>query len=383
MSLLEDIQDFSSCISRYSTNKVTFCAQSLESQKKVLTKKIIKRRGQLSRPTVHLGMVGIVAGVLVGGSFMGGSSSSNTQYPQADAATPQDIPQAELQSFSGDSLDNMNTQTLISDKPRDQILDYTVSPGETLSHIAEKFGIDTNTIKWANELEDKDSIKPGQVLKILPVSGLAHQVVRGDTVYSIAKKYDTNPQAIVDFPFNDISENLGLRIGQIIIVPDGTPVEKPRPSKAPVKVVEGPSDTKAPDNKSGGSKQGSGIGTGSFMWPVRGLITQSFKSYHPGIDIAGSAGDPVVAADGGEVIVSGWTDNTGYGNRVMIKHPNGYVTLYGHLLADSHKVKAGDKVSKGQVIGLRGSTGRSTGPHLHFEVRKPGTSNQNPLSFLK
>ncbi len=382
MSLLEDIQDFSSLISRYSTHKVTFCAATFETQKKVVTKKIIKRRGQLSRPTVHLGMVGIVAGVLIGGSFMGGSSSTTSQYPEADAATPQEIPQAELASFSGDSLDTMNAETLISEKPRDQILEYTVVPGETLSQIAEKFGIDTNTIKWANDLEDKDTIKPGQKLKILPVSGVAHQVVRGNTVYSIAKKYDTNPQAIVDFPFNDIGENLGLRIGQIIIVPDGTPEEKPRPSKAPVKVVEGPIDTP----KSGDSKptpKGNGIGTGSFMWPVRGLVTQGFKSYHPGIDIAGSAGDPVVAADGGEVIVSGWVDNTGYGNRVMIKHPNGYVTLYGHLLADSHKVKTGDKVSKGQVIGLRGSTGRSTGPHVHFEVRRPGASNQNPMNFLK
>ncbi len=381
MSLLEDIQDFSSLISRYSTHKVTFCAESFEAQKKVVTKKIIKRRGQLSRPTVHLGMVGIVAGVLVGGSFMSGTSSTSPQYPEADAATPQEIPQAELAAFGGDSLDNMNAQTLISDKPRDQIIDYTVKSGETLSQIADNFGIDSNTIKWANDLEDKDAIKPGQVLKILPVSGVAHHVVRGDTVYSIAKKYDTNPQAIVDFPFNDIGENLSLRISQIIIVPDGTPEEKPRPSKAPVKVVEGPTDTKKPGDKP--TKQGNGIGTGSFMWPVRGLITQGFKSYHPGLDIAGSSGDPVVAADGGEVIVSGWTDNTGYGNRVMIKHPNGYVTLYGHLLSNSNRVKTGDKVSKGQVIGLRGSTGRSTGPHLHFEVRKPGSANQNPSNFLK
>lgn len=378
MSLLEDIQDFSSLISRYSTHKVAFCANSFESHKKTITKKIIKRRGQLSRPTVHLGMVGIVAGVLVGGSFMDGTSSTSSQYPEADAATPQEIPRAELAAFSGMSLDSMNTQTLISDKPRDQILDYTVKSGETLSEIAANFGIDSNTIKWANDLEDKDSIKPGQVLKILPVSGVSHQVVRGDTVYSIAKKYDTNPQAIVDFPFNDIGENLGLRIGQVIIVPDGTPIEKPRPSKAPVKVVDSPTSSKP-----GQSSTGSGVGTGSFMWPVRGLITQGFKSYHTGLDIAGSSGDPVVAADGGEVIVSGWTDNTGYGNRIMIKHPNGYVTLYAHLLSNSNKVKTGDKVSKGQVIGLRGSTGRSTGPHLHFEIRKPGAANQNPSNFLK
>jgi murein DD-endopeptidase MepM/ murein hydrolase activator NlpD len=272
----------------------------------------------------------------------------------------------------------MNSETLISDKPRDEIMEYEVKSGETLSQIAEKFDISTDTVKWSNDLEDKDTIKPGQILKIMPVTGIAHQVTRGDTVYTIAKKYDTNPQAIVDFPFNDIGENLGLRIGQIIIVPDGTPPEKPKATKAPVQVVDGPKETtKKP------TTQGDGKSTGSLSWPVRGLITQGYKSYHKGIDIAGSTGDAVVAADGGEVIVSGWVDNTGYGNRIMIKHSNGLVTLYGHLQANSNRVKTGDKVSKGQVIGLRGSTGRSTGPHLHFEVRKPGAANQNPMNYLK
>ncbi len=379
MSLSNDVHDFTTLISTYSFNKAKKCGDVFENQKKNITKKIIKRRGQLSRPTVHLGMAGIVAGVLVGGSFVGGSADNSSQYPEVDAATPQQIPQAELASFIGASLDDMSTETIISEKPRDSIIEHEVQGGETISQIAEKYGIDTNTIKWANDIEDNDSIKPKQKLKILPVVGVAHQVVRGDTVYSIAKKYDTNPQGIVDFPFNDIGENLSLRIGQVVIVPDGTPPEKPRPTKAPVKVIEGP--TSKPDKPS--TSQSDGKSTGSFIWPVRGLITQNFRSYHPGVDIAGSSGDAVVAADGGEVIVSGWVDNTGYGNRVMIKHSNGLITLYGHLQANSNKVKVGDKVSKGQVIGLRGSTGRSTGPHLHFEVRRPGQSNANPMNYLK
>jgi murein DD-endopeptidase MepM/ murein hydrolase activator NlpD len=377
MSLLNDIQDFSSLVSAYTAHKAGFCARSFESGKKNITKKIIKRRGQLSRPTVHLGMAGIAAGVLVGGGLIGGSSPGSTDYPQADAATPQQIPQTELAAFIGNSLDSMNSETIISEKPRDEILEHEVKSGETISQIAEQYGISSDTIKWGNEMEDKDTIKPGQKLRILPVTGVAHQVTRGDTVYSIAKKYDTNPQAIVDFPFNDIGENLGLRIGQIIIVPDGTPPEKPRATKAPVPVIDGPKDTKP--TKPGGD----GKSTGSYTWPVRGLITQNYKSYHKGIDIAGSAGDTVVAADGGEVIVSGWVDNTGYGNRIMIRHSDGTVTLYGHLQSGSNKVKAGDKVSKGQAIGNRGSTGRSTGPHLHFEVRKSGSSFVNPINYLK
>jgi murein DD-endopeptidase MepM/ murein hydrolase activator NlpD len=378
MSLSSDVQDFSNLISTYSFNKARGCGVLFENQKRIITKKIMKRRGQFSRPTVHLGMAGIVAGVLVAGRFVGGSSDSSSQYPEVDAATPQQIPQAELDSFVGGSLDDMSTETIISEKPRDQIIEHTVEGGQTISQIAQLYQVDTNTIRWANGLEDTDTIKPGQKLKILPVIGVAHQVVRGDTVYSIAKKYDTNPQAIVDFPFNDIGENLGLRIGQVIIVPDGTPPEKPRATKAPAKVVEGPASQ--PNTK---PSTGDGKSTGSLIWPVRGLITQGFRSYHTGVDIAGSAGDAVVAADGGEVIVSGWVDNTGYGNRVMIKHSNGLVTLYGHLQANSNKVKAGDKVSKGQVIGLRGSTGRSTGPHLHFEVRRPGQGNANPMNYLK
>jgi murein DD-endopeptidase MepM/ murein hydrolase activator NlpD len=377
MSLSSDVQDFSNLISTYSFNKARSCGTVFENQKRNITKKIMKRRGQFSRPTVHLGMAGIVAGVLVAGRFIGGSSDNSAQYPEVDAATPQQIPEAELASFIGGSLDDMSTETLISEKPRDQIIEHVVEGGQTISQIAQIYQIDTNTIRWANSLEDTDTIKPGQKLKILPVPGVAHQVIRNDTVYTIAKKYDTNPQAIVDFPFNDIGENLGLRIGQVIIVPDGTPPEKPRATKAPAQVVQGPS--------SGNTKPSTGDGksTGSFIWPIRGLITQGFRSYHTGVDIAGSTGDAVVAADGGEVIISGWVDNTGYGNRIMIKHSNGLVTLYAHLQANSNKVKVGDRVSKGQVIGLRGSTGRSTGPHLHFEVRRPGQSNANPMNYLK
>jgi murein DD-endopeptidase MepM/ murein hydrolase activator NlpD len=384
MSLLQDIQDYSSCISRYSQNKIIFCGQLFESQKKNLTKKIIKRRGQFSRPTVHVGMAGIIAGVLLSNGLVGSSSKTARNYPEADAATPQQIPQEELTSYKGDSFDSANMETVVSEKVRDSIIEHEVKPGETISQIASNYDIDTNTIRWANDLSDADAIKPGQKLKILPVSGVAHQVVRADTVYSIAKKYDTNPQSIVDFPFNDIGENLTLQIGQILIVPDGAPPEKPHATKAPAPVVSGPTTDAKPGTKEPTPpSQGTGKSIGKFIWPVRGLITQGFSKFHTAVDIAGSQGDAVVAADGGEVIVSGWTDNTGYGNRIMIKHPNGYVTLYGHLLVGCNKVKVGDKVSQGQQIGCRGNTGRSTGPHTHFEIRKPGSSNLNPLSFLK
>ena len=180
MSLSNDIQDFSNLICKYSLHKAQYCGCVFEDQKKNVTKKIMKRRGQLSRPTVHLGMAGIVAGVLVGGSLVGNSSDQHSQFPEVDAATPQQIPETELASFIGTSLGDMSTETIISEKPRAEIVEHDVKGGETLSQIAEQYGLDTNTVKSANDMEDKDTIKPGQKLKILPVIGVAHQVQNAD-----------------------------------------------------------------------------------------------------------------------------------------------------------------------------------------------------------
>ena len=374
MPIKEEVREFTIILANYSKKRTLQGARIFEKHKKNVTKKIMKRRGQLSRPVVHIGMGGLVTTIVMGSGLVGGSTDVASQYPEIEAATQQSLPQAELAAFLGE-LSSVSMSTTVSEKPRDQIIEYEVQGGDTLSSIAKKFDITVETIKWANNIEDIASIKPGQKLKILPLTGVAHQVQRGDTVYTIAKKYDTNPQSIVDFPFNDIGENLGIRIGQVLIVPDGTPPEKPRATKTPTRIITGP-------NQTASGKQGDGVSRGNYVWPVRGLISQGYRNYHKAIDIAGGSGDTVVAADGGEVIVSGWVDNSGYGNRIMIKHPNGEITLYAHLLANSNKVKTGDKVSQGQEIGQRGSTGRSTGPHLHFEIRKGGTLI-NPLSVLK
>lgn len=373
MPIHNELHEFSLEVINYSKKRSLQSLSRIENHKKNITKKIMKRRGQLSRPAVHFGMGTIVTAIVMSSGLIGGSSEVSSQDPEVDAPTQQRLPQTELAAYLGE-LHALEMQTTISEKPRDQILEYEVKGGDTLSSIAQQFDISTDTLKWANGLEDTNSIKPGQTLKILPVSGVAHTVQRGDTVYTIAKKYDTNPQSIVDFPFNDIGENLSIRIGQVLIVPDGSPPEKPKPTKAPAKIIQVPAQAPTDTN--------TGVAKGSFIWPVRGLITQYYKNYHKGLDIAGDTGTPVVAADGGEVLVSGWVDNSGYGNRVLIRHDNGYVTLYAHLQSGSNRVKTGDKVSQGQVIGLRGSTGRSTGPHLHFEIRKGG-SFVNPLSVLK
>ena len=252
---------------------------------------------------------------------------------------------------------------------RDSVLNYEVKPGDTVSKIAADQGIDSDTIRWANNLSSVDNIKPGQILKILPVSGVLHKVARGETIFSIAKKYSTGSQGIVDYPFNTFvdDETFSLAVGQELIVPDGQ-IPNIQPGSSLRYVAQ--------------TTPNAGVvsATGNFVWPISGVITQRFAWYHRGADIATGFGTPVLAADAGRIIVAGWPDNGGYGNRVMIDHGNGYVTLYGHL--SSISVSVGQTVRRGDRVGLEGSTGRSTGPHLHFEVRKNGVP-QNPFEYLK
>jgi len=257
--------------------------------------------------------------------------------------------------------------TIISEKPRDKIIEYEVLGGDTVSGIAEKFGISVETVKWANDMSDVDDIRPGDTLKILPVSGVAHTVGSGDTIYSVAKKYQAEAQAILDFPFNEVGDDFALKVGQILIVPDGAPPQKPKPPPtqylAKVNIPQGPISA-----------------VGQFLWPAFGQLAQYFSWYHPAIDISNTAGGAIRAADSGKVIVAGWPDSSGYGRRIIIDHGNGFTTLYAHL--SSTAVSVGQYVSRGQTIGMMGSTGRSTGVHLHLEIRKNGVA-QNPLSLLK
>ena len=199
----------------------------------------------------------------------------------------------------------------------------------------------------------------------MPISGIAHKVVSGDTIYSIAKNYRASAQAIIDFPFNDIGDDFQLASGQLLVIPDGAPPEKPKPVPTQYLARENIPITD--------------LGTAQFIWPASGGISQYFSWYHPGIDIDNLGGGPIYAADSGTVTVSGWPDNYGYGNRVVVDHGNGFTTLYAHLSAVY--VSSGQKVAKGDVIGAMGSTGRSTGTHLHIEIRKDGTA-LNPLGLL-
>ena len=260
-----------------------------------------------------------------------------------------------------------SVETEFSVKPRDRIINYKVRKGDTLSKIAKKFGITVETIKWANNLKG-DRVKVGQVLKIPPVSGVVHKVKPGETIYSIAKKYKVDPQNIVNFPFNEFADpdTFALRPGQILYVPGGVIVEKKRTS--PVSKRRYLAQVQA------GVK-----GTGNFIWPATGRITQYPTWYHMAVDIANRSAPNIISADSGTVVYAGCL-RYGYGCHVVIDHGNGFRTLYAHL--SQIYVSVGQRVIQGQAIGRMGSTGRSTGTHLHFEIRR-GRRLLNPLKFLR
>lgn len=257
-------------------------------------------------------------------------------------------------------------QTSISLKPRDKILDYTVEKGDALSTIAEKFGISIETIRWANNLTN-DNITVGDSFRILPVTGIAHKVAKGESVYTIAKKLDTDPQKIVDFPFNDFAnpETFSLVEGQILIVPDGVKPAEQSTFRRQVYIASGPVTI-------------SGLG---FTWPVRGIVSQFATWYHMALDIAADSGSAIVASQNGVVSsVSAGTWDSGYGTSVYVR--NGDVeTHYAHL--GGVNVSVGQQVAAGStILGWIGMTGRTTGPHVHFEVIKNGVL-VNPLSYLQ
>ncbi len=223
---------------------------------------------------------------------------------------------------------------------------YVVKDGDSLSQIAQMFGVSPNTILWANNIAKGSAIVSGQELLILPINGVQYTVKKGDTLASIAKKFKGNEEEIISY--NHLASAEAISVGETLTIPGGE-IEAPKPAYA-----------------SSGSKASSY--SGYFIHPVPGAVkTQGIHGYN-GIDFGARVGASVRSSAGGKVLVSrtsGW--NGGYGNYIVVEHQNGTQTLYAHL--SGNIVYAGQQVVQGQVIGYVGNTGRSTGPHLHFEVR--------------
>jgi murein DD-endopeptidase MepM/ murein hydrolase activator NlpD len=264
--------------------------------------------------------------------------------------------------------------TVIPTRPRDTVTEYTVVAGDSVFSIAVNFNLKPETVLWANHhlLQDKpDELSIGMVLKIPPTDGIVYQWKAGDDLGYIAYQYKAKEADIVNWPGNQVDlSNPSFAPGQMVMIPGGRreivqwiipTIPRGRAGVSPN--LLGPGTCK-------GGYEGA-YGTGSFAWPSsqRVISGNDYWSGHLGIDIAVSIGDNISASDSGVVVFSGWAYG-GYGNMVMIDHGNGYQTLYAHLSAAI--ARCGQSVQKGQLIGSAGSTGNSTGPHLHFEVRYGG-----------
>jgi murein DD-endopeptidase MepM/ murein hydrolase activator NlpD len=356
LNLVSDIKLFFVELYKFIYRNLHLSFLSFENRKGVFVTALYRQRGKMARRLTHSGMatltvLGVMIAPIVAQEFPGNN------------VDPWEIATSTVLSAT---TEDPGIDTLISDKVRDKIILYEVQEGDNIKSVAQKFGVDEDTIRWQNDLVG-DRIKIGQTLEVLPVTGIAHKVVKGDTVYSISKKYDTEAQGIVDFPFNTFSndETFELAIGQIVIVPDGI---KPAAIQTSPRIRQITPDA------------GTVVASGQFVWPTAGSITQKYVWYHKGVDIANRGLPAVLAADSGKVVIAGWPDGNGYGNRVMIDHGNGYKTLYAHM--SKIYVIPGQTVARGAPIGQMGSTGRSTGPHLHFEVIQNGVY-LNPLNYLK
>lgn len=314
---------------------------------------------------------------------------------------------------------------------------YTIQEGDTLRDVAATYGVELSTLIAANTLEDPDLILPGQQIVIPPSEGVMVEVQAGDTLWAIATRWGADPDDIYNHPMNGMTNADLIQIGQLLFIPgaagsgenvveveseavveeqseevesaseaevaptggeeepqaenqsvEAEPVVEEAPAEAPQAEQE---PAPAPEPEPEPVLQAATGPVGSFIWPTQGTITQGFghtgfsassgwygAAGHTGLDIANGAYTPIVAADGGTVVSSGWFG--GYGYAVGIDHGNGFMTWYGHM-AEMPAVWVGQQVSQGQYIGPMGTTGASTGNHLHFEIRLNG-EYQSPLSYL-
>lgn len=278
-------------------------------------------------------------------------------------------------------------RTTIPNRPRQEVITYTVKRNDTLFGIADSFGVKPETILWGNfeTLQDNPHfLKPDQVLNILPVDGTYYEWKNGDNLAAVAGFFGVDPEAIIEFTGNQIdltaldSQNAGLQADSWIVVPGGKRAIKDW--GPPAITRQNPASASYYGEGSCGSIYEGAVGTGTFTWPT---VSQSVSGYnysgiHPAVDFAGATGNAVFASDSGVVVYAGWS-NYGYGYLIVIDHGNGYQTAYAHLSAVA--VTCGQSVFQTGYIGAVGNTGNSTGSHLHFELSYGG-AKLNPLEYL-
>ncbi len=329
-----------------------------EGAKDYLVKKLIWSRGRLGRPIANLAVMAIAFVVFTFGELL-----NSTRFVSGGEISPDYL------TYTSDIIPNINTATTLvpESRKRAEAFEYAVSEGDTLSSIGEKFKISIDALKYVNNLTDRSILAIGQKVVIPPVSGLIHEIEEGDTLASIAEKYDVAPQAVADF--NYILDTSKLAIGAELVIP-GAKV----PQQVIVPVI--PGIVTAPTGLPPAAPS-----QNFCVWPTTTrILTQYFTWYHNGVDISkpnNMGYPPIYSCRSGTVVRAGW-DPFGLGLHIRIDHGNGYETVYGHM--SSVYVSYGQQVSRGEAIGLMGSTGRSTGPHVHFMVKYGGVP-QNPLNY--
>jgi len=328
--------------------------------KDYLIRKLIWSRGRLGRSIATFFIMIASFAVFLFGEIFSGSPLIVEKYANMDylSTTTDIIPKLALA-----------TTTIPDERKRNESFAYVIESGDTLSSIGNKFKISTDALKYVNNLTDYTTLKVGQNITIPPVAGLIHKVSTGDTLNSIASKYSVPSQAIADF--NYILDTSKLALGTELVIPGGKV-----PEQIYIPVISDPITSRGGSSNAPADK-------GYCVWPstVR-IITQYFSWYHNGIDVATplSGGmPPLLACRKGKVIRAGW-DPFGLGLHVRIDHGDGFETVYGHM--SRLDVSYGQEVDSGDIIGLMGNTGRSTGPHVHYMVKYNGVA-QNPLNYTQ
>jgi hypothetical protein len=330
--------------------------------------------------------------------------AQETETPQNSAqaavlptATPTDVtpdlpPMAAAGIGYGFGIPRLaQVHTTIPTRPRTEVITYVVEPGDTVFGIAEKFGLKPETVLWGNYFilaDNPHALVEGQELNILPLDGTYHRWSQGEGLNGVAQGYSVTPDEIISWQGNNLNpETLGdfanpnIEPGTFLVVPGGR--REFVTWSAPRITRQNPGVAKFIGPGACGTIVDGAVGTGAFIWPSAAHFLSGYdyspSTNHFGIDIDGDLGEPMWSADSGVVVYAGW-NNFGYGNMVVVDHGNGWQTAYAHMQV--YTVVCGQSVFQGTPIGTIGSTGKSSGPHIHYEMLHDSYGKVNPWDFL-